>query len=195
VSHQILQQHRTHLLQHVSKCFTFSVSTPSCDCTIIISKTKPKKTKSILSFVVRTPCELKQFEVFPHVTHFLLISTVFLVQWNLNGIKFTFLMISRYFCSTKTLTLTLSIFWTDQSEWERRRQAIQPLLKHQPLEIQNIELRPGACFSKVPKFFGRISGDIIIFVSSKRSRLKARNFAVIFIFIPFTTYEKTSFTE
>ena len=48
--------------------------------------------------------------------------------------------------------------------------------------------RSGACFSKVPKLFGRISGDIILFVSSKRRRLEARNFAVIFIFIPFTTY-------
>ena len=54
---------------------------------------------------------------------------------------------------------------------------------------------PGAFFSKVPKLFGRISGDIILFVSSKRRRLEARNFAVILIFIPFTTYEKTSFTE
>ena len=54
---------------------------------------------------------------------------------------------------------------------------------------------PGACFSKVPKLFGRISGDIILFVSSKRRRLEARNFTVIFIFIPFTPYEKTSFTE
>ena len=55
--------------------------------------------------------------------------------------------------------------------------------------------RTGACFSKVPKLFGRISGDIILFVSSKRRRLEARNFAVIFVFNPFTTYEKTSFTE
>ena len=39
------------------------------------------------------------------------------------------------------------------------------------------------------------SGDLILFVSSKRWHLEARNFAVIFIFIPFTTYEKTSFTE
>ena len=54
---------------------------------------------------------------------------------------------------------------------------------------------PGAWFSKVPKRFGRILGDIILFVSSKRRRLEARNFAVIFIFISFTTYEKTSFTE
>ena len=44
--------------------------------------------------------------------------------------------------------------------------------------------RPGACFSKVPKRFGRISGDIILFVSSKRRHLEARNFAVInFLFL------------
>ena len=55
--------------------------------------------------------------------------------------------------------------------------------------------RPGARFSKVPKLFGRISGYIILFVSSKRKRLEARNFVFILIFIPFTTYEKTGFTE
>ena len=54
---------------------------------------------------------------------------------------------------------------------------------------------PGARFSKVPKLFGRISGDIILFVSSKRRGLGARNFAVALIFNPFTIYEKTSFTE
>ena len=54
---------------------------------------------------------------------------------------------------------------------------------------------PEARFSKVPKRFGRISGDTILFVSSKRRRLEARNVAVILIFIPFTTHEKTSFTE
>ena len=67
-------------------------------------------------------------------------------------------------------------------------------------------LRPGAIgignataaghrFSKVPKLFGRISVDIIRFVYSKRRRLEAGNFAVILLFIPFTTYEKPSFTE
>ena len=50
----------------------------------------------------------------------------------------------------------------------------------------------GACFSKVPKLFGRISGDTILFVSSKQRRLEERNFEVIFVFIPFTTYETTS---
>ena len=34
-------------------------------------------------------------------------------------------------------------------------------------------------------------GDIILFVSSKRRRLEARNVAVILIFIPFTTYKRT----
>ena len=40
----------------------------------------------------------------------------------------------------------------------------------------------GARFSKVPKLVGRISVDIVLFVSSKRRRLKARNFAVTFKF-------------
>ena len=53
----------------------------------------------------------------------------------------------------------------------------------------------GTRFSKVPKFFGRISGDIILFESSKQRRLEAGNIATILIFIPFTTREKTSFTE
>ena len=35
----------------------------------------------------------------------------------------------------------------------------------------------------------------IFFVSSKPWRLEARNLVGILIFIPFTTYEKTSFTE
>ena len=56
------------------------------------------------------------------------------------------------------------------------------------------KLTPGARFSKVPRLFDRNSGDIILFVSSKRRHLKARNFAVILIFIPSTTYEQTSFT-
>ena len=42
----------------------------------------------------------------------------------------------------------------------------------------------GACFSKVPKLFGPISGDIILFVSVQRRRLKARNFAIVFILFP-----------
>ena len=53
----------------------------------------------------------------------------------------------------------------------------------------------GTCFSKVPKLFGRISGDIILFVSSKRRPLEARNFAAILICDLFITHEKTSFTE
>mgnify|MGYP000306102156 CR=1 FL=1 len=50
-------------------------------------------------------------------------------------------------------------------------------------------------FLESPETFLRISGDIIHFVSSKRRPLEVRNFAVIFIFILSTTYEKTSFTE
>ena len=55
-------------------------------------------------------------------------------------------------------------------------------------ELAVVVLTPGARFSEVPKLFGRISGDIVFFVSSKRRRPEARNFAVRIIFIPFTTY-------
>ena len=50
-----------------------------------------------------------------------------------------------------------------------------PCLPYAP-RIQN---SPGARFSKVPKLFGRISGEIILFVSSKRRRIEARNFAAV----------------
>ena len=43
---------------------------------------------------------------------------------------------------------------------------------------------PGARFSKVPRLFGRISGDTVLFVSSKRGCLAARNFALILILFP-----------
>ena len=33
---------------------------------------------------------------------------------------------------------TLSIFWTDQSKEERRKQAIKPLLKHQPRKYRTL---------------------------------------------------------
>ena len=39
------------------------------------------------------------------------------------------------------------------------------------------------------------SGDMFLFVSSKRRRLEARNFTVILISRPFTAYEEISFTE
>ena len=39
----------------------------------------------------------------------------------------------------------------------------------------------GACFSKIPKLFGRISGDTILFVSSKQRRLEERNFEITFV--------------
>ena len=47
-----------------------------------------------------------------------------------------------------------------------------------------VQLGPSTRFSKVPTLFGRISGDIVVSVSSKPRCLKARNFAFILIFIP-----------
>ena len=52
-------------------------------------------------------------------------------------------------------------------------------------EVQHTQLKeliPGARFSKVPKLFWRILGDIILLGSSKRRRLEERNFAVILIY-------------
>ena len=45
----------------------------------------------------------------------------------------------------------------------------------------------GACISKIPKLFGRILCDIVLFVCSQGRRLDARNFAVILFFTPFKT--------
>jgi len=45
-------------------------------------------------------------------------------------------------------------------------------------------------FLESPETFRAHSGGIILFASSKRKRLEVRNFAVILIFIPFTTYHK-----
>ena len=50
-------------------------------------------------------------------------------------------------------------------------------------------LETEARFSKVPKLYGRISGDMILLVFMKRRGLVVRNSAVILIFIPFTTYD------
>ena len=52
---------------------------------------------------------------------------------------------------------------------------------------------PGACFSKVPRLFGLISGDIILFVSAKRRRVEAWNFAVVFIYVQYTRSESSCF--
>ena len=43
-----------------------------------------------------------------------------------------------------------------------------------------LRLGTWACFSKVPKRLGHISGDIILFVSSKRRHLEARNYYFYF---------------
>ena len=57
------------------------------------------------------------------------------------------------------------------------------------------DVGPEACFSKVPELFGCISGGIILFVSLKRRLLEARHLVHIFIFISFTTCERTNFAE
>ena len=53
----------------------------------------------------------------------------------------------------------------------------------------------GADQGPVSRKTRNFSGDIILFVSSKGRFSVSRNSAVILIFIPFTTYKNTSFTE
>ena len=55
-------------------------------------------------------------------------------------------------------------------------------------QLKEMLSRLWGLFLESPETFRAYSGDIILFVSSKRRRFEARNFAVIFIFIAFTTY-------
>ena len=53
----------------------------------------------------------------------------------------------------------------------------QPLLYFNDFHFM-IPTNSGARFSKVPKFFGQISGDIILLVSSKQWRLEAQDYSL-----------------
>ena len=104
-------------------------------------------------------------------------------------------------CGLPYLTLPIKLIRI-LLKWNNSRQKFchfgRYVAKFRPSIAKTAEISvtgPVACFSKVPKLFGRFSGDIILFASSKRRRLEARNFAVIFIFIPFTKCKKISFTE
>ena len=52
-----------------------------------------------------------------------------------------------------------------------------------PLRTQS-EWSPGACFSKVPKLFGRISGAIILFVSSNEGISRHETLQLIWFLFP-----------
>ena len=94
------------------------------------------------------------------------------------------------------------LFATSQSAHEQTKYDltliwVRTICKNRPARSTRaqMELRAEARFSKVPELSGHILDEITLFVSAKRRRLEARNFAVILTFIPFTTYEKSSFTE
>ena len=53
----------------------------------------------------------------------------------------------------------------------------------------------GACFSKVPKLFGPISGATIAFIPSKRRGSKPSNFAILLFFLILKTCKKISFSK
>ena len=100
---------------------------------------------------------------------------------------------------TKTVTHSFHKFISvseESNNWECFCSQLDGMLVHCRVERdKEIMAAPGALFSKVQRLFGSISGDIILFVSSKRRRPEAQNFAVILIFIPYTNYENISFTE
>ena len=54
---------------------------------------------------------------------------------------------------------------------------------------------PGACFSKVPKLFGSLSGATIPFISSQGRGSKPSNFAILLILLILKTCKKISFSK
>ena len=57
------------------------------------------------------------------------------------------------------------------------------------------KFRPGACFSKVPKLFGPITGATVAFLSSQRRASKPSNFAILLVFLILKTCKKISFSK
>ena len=97
---------------------------------------------------------------------------------------------------TKTFTHSFHKFISvseESNNWECFCSQLDGMLVHCRVERdEEIMTAPGPGFSKVPRLFGRILGDIILFVSSKRRRPEVQNFAVILIFIPYTNIMKRS---
>ena len=55
--------------------------------------------------------------------------------------------------------------------------------------------KPEACFSKVPKLFGPISGGTIPFISSQRRGSKPSNIAILLVFLSLKTRYKIIFSK
>ena len=54
---------------------------------------------------------------------------------------------------------------------------------------------PGACFSKVPKLFGSLSGATIPVISLQRQGSKPSNFAVLLVFLTLKACLKISYSK
>ena len=55
--------------------------------------------------------------------------------------------------------------------------------------------RAGACFSKVPKLFGPISGAAIPFISLQRQGSKQSNFAILLVFLTSKHVRRSAFQD
>ena len=63
------------------------------------------------------------------------------------------------------------------------------------LDSESDRIGSGACFLKVPKLFGPISGATIPFTSSQRQGSKPSNFAILLVFLILKTCKKISFSK
>ena len=76
-------------------------------------------------------------------------------------------------------------FWPEMPANLRRRTT--GLFLTLACSVHLIEYNPGACFSKVSKLFGPISGATIPFISSQHRGSKPSNFAILLFFLSLKT--------
>ena len=75
--------------------------------------------------------------------------------------------------------------------WERGTFTLfWPLLATLVLDQWICVISPGACFSKVPKLFGPISGATIAFISTQCRGSRPSNFAILLVFLTLKTWKK-----
>ena len=77
----------------------------------------------------------------------------------------------------------------------RRGPVVRGLVSHAVAAGANLALTSGACFSKVPKLFGPISGATTSFISWQCRGSKPSNFAILLGFLISKTCKKIRFSK
>ena len=107
----------------------------------------------------------------------------------------------RFFVTSVILNIKESISATLRNHIINHVQFIQASLATYKQRLQSLNIckasrvAPAACFSKVPKVFGPISGATIPLISSQRRGSKPSNFAILLVFLTFKTCSKISFSK